>query len=248
MLRELHTNHLSFWLHLARCAGGTYWKLPRGVMVDTGIASAAFNQVHCAADDDESIAEAAGYFGKRELPWRVVSSGPAGVTSVRGTGREPLYPILSRDAVAAQDAAAPVDGLTVTVATTVDDVREFVECATGAFGYTPELLDPIAGPETIADDRFRLYLGRDATGRCVAVGVGVAVPKDRTIGVYFVGVREEFRNRGFGRAVTARVIGDGAAGGAATAVLQATPDGLPLYTGMGFTQVGAYLLWDFPRD
>ncbi|HWS34405.1 MAG TPA: GNAT family N-acetyltransferase [Actinoplanes sp.] len=246
MLRELHTNHLSFWLHLARCTGGTYWKLPRGVMVDTGINAAAYNQVHCAADDEESIAEAAGYFGKRELPWRVVSSGPASVTSVRGVERAPLYPILRRDAVASEDAGVPVEGLTVEVARTVDDVREFTGCAAAAFGYEADLLEPMIGPEAVADERFQIHLGR-AEGRVVAVAVGVTVPKDRTIGVYFVGVRPESRNRGFGRAVTARVIGDAAAGGAGTAVLQATPAGLPVYTGMGFTEVGAYLLWDFPR-
>lgn len=246
MLRELHTNHLSFWLHLARCTGGTYWKLPRGVMVDTGIDAAPYNQVHCAADDAESIAEAAGYFGKRGLPWRVVSSGPAAVTTVRGVERAPLYPILSRDAVASEDAGAPVEELTVEVARTVADVREFVDCSAAAFGYQPDLLAAMAGPEAVADERFRIHLGR-AEGRVVAVAVGVTVPKDRTIGVYFVGVRPEFRNRGFGRAVTARAIGDGAAGGAGTAVLQATPAGLPVYTGMGFTKAGDYLLWDFPR-
>ncbi|GAA1608805.1 GNAT family N-acetyltransferase [Actinoplanes couchii] len=245
MLRELHTNHLSFWLHLARCTGGTYWKLDRGVMVDTGIAGPAFNQVHCRADDEESIAEAAGYFGKRELPWRLVSSGPATVTTVRGVEREPLYPILSRDAVASEDATAVAGGLTIDVARSVEAVREFVDCAAASYGYEPKLLDAICGPETIADERFRLYLGR-AEGRVAAVAVGVTVPKDRTIGVYFVGVRPESRNRGFGRAVTTRVIGDGAAGGAGTAVLQATPAGLPVWTAMGFAPVGDYLLWDFP--
>ncbi|WP_092545634.1 GNAT family N-acetyltransferase [Actinoplanes derwentensis] len=237
---------MSFWLHLARCTSGTYWKLPRGVMVDTGIDGAAYNQVHCRADDEESIAEAAGYFGKRGLPWRVVSSGPASVTTVRGVEREPLYPIMSRDAVASEDAAVRADGLVVEVARTVDDVQEFVDCAADSFGYEPKLLEAICGPETVADERFQLYLGR-SEGRVVAVAAGVSVPKDRTIGVYFVGVRPESRNRGFGRSVTARVIGDGAAGGAVTAVLQATPAGVPVYTGMGFAPVGDYLLWDFPH-
>lgn len=246
MLRELHTNHLSFWLHLARCTGGTYWKLARGVMVDTGIDGAAFNQVHCAADDDESIAEAAGYFGKRGLPWRVVSSGPATVTTVRGTEREPLYPILRRDAVAGADVTAVAGGLTIDVARSVDDVREFVDCAAASYGHEPKVLEPIIGPEAFADERFQVYLGR-VDGRVEAVAVGVTVPKDRTIGVYFVGVRPESRNRGFGRAVTARVIGDGATAGAVTAVLQATPAGLPVYTGLGFTRAGDYLLWNFPK-
>lgn len=242
----MHTNHLSFWLHLSRCTGGTYWKLPRGIMVDTGIEAAAFNQVHCAADDAEAIEEAAGYFGKRGLPWRIVSSGPSWVTTIRGVEREPLYPIMSRAAAVAEgEDGRDVPELVVDVATSVDDVREFVDCAAAGFGYEPKLLDAVVGPEAVADDRFKMYLGR-VGGRCVAVAAGVTVPKDRTIGAYFAGVRPDFRNRGFGRAITARVIADGAAAGSATAVLQATPAGLPVYAGMGFTQVGDYLLWDFP--
>jgi len=249
-MRPLHTNHQAFWRHMARSTGGTHRELPGGALiVATGIAATAYNQLHCDGADSAAIAEAAAFFDDRGLPWRISGIEPGAAAdsfaAARGVALEPLYPIMSRAAVGVDP--APAGDFTVDVARTVDDVREFIDCAAASFGHAPELIEALAGPETVADPRFRLYLGRSG-GRCVAVSVGVLVPQDGTVGVYFVGVRAESRRRGFAREVTARAIADGAGQGAATAVLQATPAGYPVYTRMGFTHAGDYLLWDFPRS
>ncbi|WP_338888596.1 hypothetical protein [Rhodococcus sovatensis] len=51
---------------------------------------------------------------------------------------------------------------------------------------------------------------------------------------------------GFGAAVTWAAMKDGFDRGADTAVLQATTPGYPMYTGMGFTTIADYRLWDIP--
>lgn len=244
----LHRNHQAFWRHMARAAGGSVEECSGGLLIATGIPAAPFNQLHCGPQGpDGGLLEAAEkHFAARGLPWRIVCEGPSPEAEAfgraRGRSREPLYPILSRP-LGADTTSGRAGGLEVTAARGSADLRAFVECAGASYGHDPELIEALVGPAAVADDGFRLYLGR-ADGRCVAISVGVR--DGGTVGVYFVGVRPEFRGRGFGRALTERVLTEGAASGAETAVLQATPAGLPVYTRMGFRQVADYHLLDLP--
>ncbi|KUO09533.1 hypothetical protein AQJ58_24575 [Streptomyces sp. DSM 15324] len=95
----------------------------------------------------------------------------------------------------------------------------------------------------VDDPRFRCYLGLHGD-RCVAISVGVR--ESDTVGVYFVGVRPEFRSRGHGATLTEKALSGGYLAGATTAVLQATPAGYALYRRMGFEHIGDYHIWDLP--
>jgi len=57
--------------------------------------------------------------------------------------------------------------------------------------------------------------------------------------VCWVGTRPAYRRRGLGAAVTARAVQAGFGRGATLAVLEATPDGRPVYERLGFTAIGA---------
>ena len=57
---------------------------------------------------------------------------------------------------------------------------------------------------------------------------------DGHVGVFNIATPPEHRGRGYGRAVTARVVADGVRAGARTAYLQASPMGLGVYQRMGF--------------
>jgi ribosomal protein S18 acetylase RimI-like enzyme len=66
------------------------------------------------------------------------------------------------------------------------------------------------------------------------------------IGVYNITVAPEFRRRGFGRLITERVIRDGFDAGAATAYLQSSRPGLPLYESMGFRMAESWTYLSAP--
>ena len=226
---------------------GVVEEVPGGLVVETGIPTTGFNQLHCGADaaDAAAIASAATHFERRGLAWRIISERPSAAAAEfaarHGVEREPLYPILT---MPVGDAKPPAGTpLTLTRAGDLADLRAFVDCAAAGYRMDSALLKPIVHKRALADDSLRFYLGR-LDGRCVAVSVGVHCGE--TVGVYFVAVRRGFRRRGFGAAITWLAVEDGFDHGAELAVLQATTAGYPLYVGMGFTRIADYHLWDLP--
>lgn len=88
------------------------------------------------------------------------------------------------------------------------------------------------GADNIAAFLARLD-GRPAAIAMTVVSHGVA-------GIYWVGCVEEARERGLGRALTARAVNAGLEMGAATASLQASPMGASVYRQMGFETIYEY--------
>lgn len=62
-------------------------------------------------------------------------------------------------------------------------------------------------------------------------------------GIYAVGTPQQWRRRGFARALVEHVLAHARDAGMRTATLQSTPMGLPLYEALGFTAVGRYEEW-----
>ncbi|GAA4479605.1 GNAT family N-acetyltransferase [Rhodococcus olei] len=75
--------------------------------------------------------------------------------------------------------------------------------------------------------------GRPVSGAEVHIGDGVA-------GLYGVVTLDEFRRRGHGTAVTLAALDVARRAGTRIAVLQASSEGAPVYTRIGFTAVGRY--------
>jgi ribosomal protein S18 acetylase RimI-like enzyme len=100
---ELTANHQAWWRHVAAACDGAVQEVPGGLLVATGIGLAAFNQLHCdpGADEAELIGRAAGWFGGRGLPWRIITGQPspaADTAAARLGGRaERPDPVLTLD-------------------------------------------------------------------------------------------------------------------------------------------------------
>ena len=97
----------------------------------------------------------------------------------------------------------------------------------------------VAGSVAVGTTGFDLLGARDCTiyvgyaaGRPVASGMGWR--SGRTIGVYAISTVPAARRRGYGEAMTARVVADGIAAGCDVAALQASEAGRPIYERLGF--------------
>ncbi len=88
--------------------------------------------------------------------------------------------------------------------------------------------------EVLAVPGMSALVGLSADGPC-AVGLG-AFHRGH-VGVFNIATPPAHRRLGHGRAVTARLVADGAAAGAHTAYLQASEMGYPVYERLGFTTV-----------
>jgi GNAT superfamily N-acetyltransferase len=111
-----------------------------------------------------------------------------------------------------------------------DHVRTLAE----AFEIPEPIVRPWIGDELWRRDGCAVYVGY-TKGRPVTTGFGVR--SGTTIGVYNIATREPARRRGYGAAMTARVVADGAAEGCYVAILQASEMGRPIYERLGFRTV-----------
>jgi ribosomal protein S18 acetylase RimI-like enzyme len=123
----------------------------------------------------------------------------------------------------------------------VDDARgveDHVVAAAAGFEMDEPLLRSIVTVGTVQTPAFTLYVGY-VDGAPLVAGLGVRT--GRAIGVYNIATAPVARRRGFGQAMTARVIADGVAAGCDVAVLQASDMGRSIYERMGFRTVVEYL-------
>ena len=80
-----------------------------------------------------------------------------------------------------------------------------------------------------------------AAGEPVVSGLGWRT--GRTAGVYSIATVPSARRRGYGAAMTARVVADGVAAGCDVAALQASEMGRPIYERLGFRTVVRYVTY-----
>lgn len=96
------------------------------------------------------------------------------------------------------------------------------------------MIDRLVPPELLAGEGVRVYAGL-VDGRAVSTGMAIALQD--TVGVFNVATVPEFRGRGYGGAVTARLVADGFAAGASLACLQSSAEGYPMYERLGFETI-----------
>jgi GNAT superfamily N-acetyltransferase len=130
------------------------------------------------------------------------------------------------------DAAPHFDAVDVDVERVADEQtrRQFLEVlASAAEGDNSAL----GAPEVLAHPGVRAYVagGGDSVGMSV-------IDERGWLGGYAVATRPDRRRRGLARAVSRRILLDGLAAGAHTAVLTASPAALPLYQELGAKQSG----------
>jgi ribosomal protein S18 acetylase RimI-like enzyme len=110
----------------------------------------------------------------------------------------------------------------------VEDHRAVVA---DGFGVVRAVADGTSGFELLRTPACTIYVGY-ADGLPVTSGMGWR--SGRAIGVYAIATVPAARRRGYGEAMTARVIADGVAAGCDVAVLQASEAGRPIYERLGF--------------
>jgi GNAT superfamily N-acetyltransferase len=142
------------------------------------------------------------------------------------------FPI-DRDAISKQ-AVAELDIRRVTDAAGLDAHRR---TATAGFGADPALAQGNVCADLLGRPDCVVYVGY-ADGEPVVSGLGWRT--GRTIGVYSIATIPSARRRGYGTAMTARIVADGALAGCDAAALQASEMGSPIYERLGFRTVIRY--------
>lgn len=114
---------------------------------------------------------------------------------------------------------------------------------TKGFGSDPSVAAGTACPALLDRSECVVYVGH-ADGDAVVSGLGWRT--GRTIGVYSIATVESARRRGYGAAMTARVMADGVSAGCDVAALQASELGRPIYERLGFQTVLRYVPYADP--
>ena len=250
-----HENWIAYLTGVVGCTGGASVIRTGGVVtILTGLPFDWFNQV--LIEDEEAtpagvvagLAEARGRGDKFVVRLRdgiddrfISTLTQAGLAPAAQETSTPGMVALPGDHPAIAEHAAPeLEIRRVTDAAGVDAHRQVV---TAGFGSDPAValgtacLDLLDRPECVV---YVGYVGGDA----VASGLGWRT--GRTIGVYSIATIASARRRGYGAAMTARVMADGVATGCDVAALQASELGRPIYERLGFRTVVRYAAYVDP--
>ncbi len=143
-------------------------------------------------------------------------------------------------AAIAEHASPELEIRRVTDAAGIDAHRQVV---TAGFGSDPAVALGTACPDLLARPECVVYVGY-ADGDPVVSGL--TWRSGRTIGVYSIATIASARRRGYGAAMTARVVADGVVAGCDVASLQASEMGRPIYERLGFRTVVRYAAYVDP--
>lgn len=113
------------------------------------------------------------------------------------------------------------------------------------FGLDRAIIDAVMSGAIAADPRFAYYVGY-VDGVAAVSGLGVRTGD--TIGVFNIATLEEARRRGYGAAITRRILADGALRGCTIGTLQSSDMGRPVYEAIGFRTVATYVGYVDPRQ
>jgi GNAT superfamily N-acetyltransferase len=244
-----HENWIAYVTGVARCTGRSEVTRTDGVVtLLTGLPMDWFNQVLVERDEATSDGILAGVARARERgdPFVVrlregvddrfiTTLSQAGLALAGMTTSIPGMVAFPIDHSAIAAAVAPeLEIRRVTDAAGIDIHREAV---TAGFGADPTVAQGTACPDLLERPECIIYVGY-AHGTPVVSGLGWRT--GGTIGVYSIATIESARRRGYGAAMTARVVADGVVAGCDVAALQASEMGRPIYERLGFRTVVRY--------
>jgi N-acetylglutamate synthase len=236
------------WQVLMRAHPDAWTEVSDGISACvTGIPSAGLNGIWCSSRDPDP--------GElRRLLGEVRGRGVPHLLELRpGTSEAALAVAADSDLVPADDmplmrledparlegarAAAPelsIRGLRS------DEAALHAEVAAAGFGENPDHFVRLLPPVVMQVDGLRAYVG-EVDGEVVTTALGVTLGD--CVGVFNVATPSEHRRRGYGAAITARVVEDGLAAGARWAWLQSSPSGYRVYEALGFRTLERWLSW-----
>jgi GNAT superfamily N-acetyltransferase len=250
-----HENWIAYVTGVVSCTGlATVTRSHGSVTILTGLPMNWFNQVLIEREEATAAGVLAGVAQARErgdhfvvrlregiddrfIP-TLTRAGLAPAGEETSTPGMVAFPI-ERDTIA-EPAAPELEIRRVTDAAGIDAHRQAV---TAGFGSDPAVARGTACPDLLDRPECVVYVGY-ADGDPVVSGLGWRT--GRTIGVYSIATIETARRRGYGAAMTARVMADGVLAGCDAAALQASEMGRPIYERLGFRTVVRYAAYVDP--
>jgi GNAT superfamily N-acetyltransferase len=216
-------------------------------LILTGLPLRLFNQVLVDGDDARPDAVAAAVAVARGRGDHFIVSLRAGTDDLClplmtelglvPVSEMPWMPGMALHPLPPAGVAAPLAGHEIRRVTDGPGIAEHVRTAAAGFEMPPEWLEPVVSVELATRPGIAVYVGYTDG---VPVTTGLGVQTGRTIGVYNVATVESARRRGYGAAMTLRIVDDGAAAGCDVAVLQASEMGHSIYERLGFRTVVEY--------
>jgi hypothetical protein len=244
-----HQNWVAYLTGVVSCTNRADVTRTGGVLtILTGLPFDWFNQVLIERDDATPAAVLAGVARALERGERFVVRLREGIddrflTTLIQAGLVPE----SRDTLTPGMVAFPIDGDAITAPAPHDlEIRRVIDAAgidahrsvvTAGFGSDPAVAAGTACSDLLDRPECVLYVGYAGGGPVVS---GLGWRTGRTIGVYSIATVESARRRGYGAAMTARVMADGVVAGCDVAALQASDVGRPIYERLGFRTVVNY--------
>ncbi|ONI79275.1 GNAT family N-acetyltransferase [Actinosynnema sp. ALI-1.44] len=238
-----HSSHL----HL-RTDGMTVARSDDVVVANGDVGDDTFNIITRArfseSDVDERIAETVSSVDGAFSWWVDPESTPGSLSErIAAAG----YPAHDPEpgmvaALSALPACTSPDGLEIRRVTTPDELADYAVVvaanwdppAPGVVRFYSRVTKAALDPGCQA----RYFVGyRDGSAVCAAE----AFLSHEVAGIYNVSTLVGHRRRGFGRAITLAALHAARAEGFDTAVLQASPDGQPIYRALGFTELGTFV-------
>jgi GNAT superfamily N-acetyltransferase len=236
-------NLAAAWTLLGRAAGFAHSVFDTVTVNSSGLPMAFFNgafAVGTCADPTATISTMNDFFAERHVPFllwvraggddRLVEAARA--AGLRDAGGTPLMILPAIEAI-----PEPPLALEVRIASSIEELHDHASVVSGGFGMPIEIARVILGASLLEDPDAAMAIGYLGG---VPVTTALLARSGETAGVYNVATLEEHRGRGFGEAATWAVVAEGARRGCTHSVLQSSDAGYPVYTRMGFMDVGRY--------
>jgi ribosomal protein S18 acetylase RimI-like enzyme len=215
----------------------------------TGIPAAGLNGVWCSSlePDPAELERLLGELDERGLPHMLqVRPGAvptaAKVAERRGLVADEEVPLMRLDDATRIESLEAPDGLTIRQLDP-DEAEQHALAAAAGFGLEPEHFLRLIVPEALRVQGTHAYVG-EVDGEIVTTGLGATLGD--SVGVFNVATPEAHRRRGYGAAITVRVVTDGLAAGADWAWLQSSQEGFGVYEALGFETVERWSCWVRP--
>lgn len=261
LARLEHENFISALMAVsAQIEGGVFRRGDGIAVILTGSPLRLFNQVLVDTDDEapsvEAIAAAVALARERGDPFVVslrdgTDDGLVGLVTELGLvpmRDGPFMPGMALYPPSGPGSAdrTATDEHRIQLVEDVAGIEDHVATVASGFELSEEIARQVVTPALLERPEARVYVGY-AEGRPVTTGLGYRTGD--TIGVYNIATVPSHRRRGYGEAMTWRVVADGVADGCTAAVLQASDMGRPIYERMGFRTVVDYMGWvEPPRE
>ncbi len=238
---------LDTWRHLLLAHPDSWVSQRDGIQCcATGIPSPGLNGVWSARLDPDpaELDRMLDELDERKLPHMLQLRPGTDATATEVAGQRGLVPsddlpLMRLDDPARIHAAEPPPGFTIRP---LDPDEAELHALTAAAGFEeePEHFLRLVPPELLRADGTRAYVG-ELDGEIATTALGVTLGD--YVGVFNVATPEAHRRRGYGAAITARVVADGLAAGASWAWLQSSTAGHRIYEALGFETVERWRCW-----